>query len=239
MKSKSKSTRTYLLIPFVLLCATAVAAGCIKKEEPPEEAKPAAPPAPPPEPPRSALKIDPAANTTIVGVASDKCVQFAGANTDDARAEIRTCNGSKAQQFHLQSVAGGYVTIVNALSGKCLEINKDSVEDSAPAGQAACQGRPSQQWIVADGVGDTIKLVARHSGKVLDIANEEKADGALMGQYPWHGQPNQQFRLKVVADATGAGAPKEGAAGAPGKDAGKPHKGGAKEAKPAKPKSAG
>jgi ricin-type beta-trefoil lectin protein len=235
------STRSLVLVPFVVLCAAAVAAGCIKKEEPPEEAKPAAPPAPPPEPPRSALKIDANVAYTIVGAGSNKCVQFVGANTDDARGEIRACNGSKAQQFHLQPVAGGYVTVVNALSGKCLEVGKDSLDDSAAVGQLACQGRPAQQWIVADGVGDTVRLVARHSGKVLDIADEAKTDGALMGQYPWHSAPNQQFRLKPVADATGApgGAPKEGAGGAPGKDAGKPHKG-AKDAKPAaKPKSAG
>jgi hypothetical protein len=237
------STRTLFVVPLVVLGAAVVAAGCIKKEEPPpEETKPAPPPAPPPEPPRSALKIDPGASYTIVGVGSSKCLQFVGANTDDARGEIRTCNASKAQQFHLQPVAGGYVSIVNALSGKCIDVGNESVDDSSPVGQFPCHGRANQNWIVADAGPDTIKLVARHSGKVLDVGNEDTADGALIGQYHWQSHANQQWRLKLVGDAGGAGGSGAGAGGAPGKDGGKGHKGGKepkepKEPKPAKPKA--
>ena len=67
-----------------ILAAAALFSACIEKE-PPKPAEP--PPGPPPEPARSALTVDANAAYTIVGVGSNKCVQFAGGRPDGDRSQ--------------------------------------------------------------------------------------------------------------------------------------------------------
>src|SRR5688572_32620205 len=98
---------------------------CIEKDAPPPPPEP--PPAPPPEPARSALSVDANGAYTIVAVGANKCVQFAGGRMDDAvELQIAACNGSKAQQFKLVALPGGYYSIRNAASGKCIDVQNSS-----------------------------------------------------------------------------------------------------------------
>ena len=56
------------------------------------------------EPARAALAIKPEAGYTIIGAASGKCLHLVGTgDSDAARTEIASCNGSKAQQFKFQA----------------------------------------------------------------------------------------------------------------------------------------
>jgi len=207
-----------------MVLAGALASSCVQKDERKEEPAPvikATPPAPPPEPVRSALTLSPTANYTITAAASAKCLQYVGAvATIGARAEIRTCDGSKAQQFTLQAIPGGYQTIVNAQTNKCLDVAAMSPDDGASVQQWECNGGPNQQWIIADAGPGTIRLVARHSGKVLDVKGDGADDGTPLIQYGWKSSPNQQFKLKVVGPET-TDAP---AKGDPVKKAGKADK---------------
>jgi hypothetical protein len=171
-----------------------------------------------------------------VAAASNKCVQFIGVPPNPGNGEIRTCNGSKAQEFKLQPLPGGYTTIINAQSNDCLDVVEASSDNGTVVGQYGCHGGPNQQWIVADAGGNTIRLVARHSGKVLDVSEAKTDDGTRLCQWDWKSSSNQQFKLvKVVAPDGGADSGKGSAAG--GKNAGKSGK--AKKVdkadKPAKP----
>jgi hypothetical protein len=223
----------------VMVLVGALAAACVRKEEPKEEPAPSSKAAyvVPPEPARSALALNPTASYTIVAVASDKCLQYAGAVEDiGARAEIRTCDGSKAQQFTLQPAPGGYQSIVNAQSKKCLDVAALSTEDGAAVQQWDCNGGANQQWIVADASPDTIRLVARHSGKVLDVAQEKTEDGAQLVQWSWKSSSNQGFKLKLVGPEAGDGPGKGGESKKAGKgkpDKSKPADKGKKSGKPA------
>ena len=70
-----------------------------------------------------ALTVDPNAIYTIAGIASGKCVQIAGLSlANSARAQLSTCSASASQQFRFSQIAGGYYNIVNAASGKCLDV---------------------------------------------------------------------------------------------------------------------
>ena len=148
----------------------ALAAGCVQQEDKKEEPAPAPPPAPPPEPARAPLTVDIKAPVTIAMANGTKCLQFAGGTKADlARAEIATCNGTPAQQFKLQPVAGGYTALVSANSDKCLDVSAFAMGDGALVQQYTCNGGINQNWIIADGGGGTVRFVARHSGKVLDV----------------------------------------------------------------------
>jgi len=209
--------------------AVALAAGCIdQKQETPAPAPAAAAPAIPPEPPRSALVISPTTSYSVVGVASNKCLQYIAGAPEGARAEIRTCNGSKAQLFNLRPVSGGYYEIVSVQgTNECLDVPAFLQDDGAGVQQWTCNGGANQHWIVADAGPGAIRLVAQHSGKVLAINGENTGDGSLLGQWAWKSGSNQRFKL-VAAGAKPTDAT-SGSGGAAGGDS-KPAKG-AKAAK--------
>jgi len=219
-----------------LTLAVALAAGCIdQKQDAPQPAAPAPAPAIPPEPARSATPISPTASYSVVGAASNKCLQYVAGAPEGARAEIRACDGSKGQLFNLRAVPGGYVELVSAQgTNECLDVPAFSQDDGAPVQQWTCNGGANQQWIVADAGPDAIRLVARHSGKVLAINGENTGDGSLLGQWAWKSGSNQRFKL--LAAGTKPIDAKGGAGGAAGSD-GKPAKG-AKVAKAGKTKPA-
>lgn len=212
--------------------AVALAAGCIdqKQDAPAPAAAPAPAPAIPAEPPRSTTPIIPTTSYSVVGTASNKCLQYVAGTPEGARAEIRTCDGSKGQLFNLRAVPGGYVELVSAQgTNECLDVPAFSMDDGGPVQQWTCNGGANQQWIVADAGPDAIRFVARHSGKVLSINGENTGDGSLLGQWSWKSGSNQRFKL-VAAGAKPADA-KGGAGGADGKaakgdKAGKPAKAG-------------
>jgi hypothetical protein len=228
--------------PIFLTLAVALAAGCIdQKQDAPAPAAPAPAPAIPPEPPRSAMAISPTTGYTVVGAASNKCVQYVAGTPEGARTEIRTCNGSKAQLFNLRPVPGGYYEIVSAQgTNECLDVPAFEQDDGAPVQQWTCNGGANQHWIVADAGPDAIRLVAQHSGKVLAINGENTGDGSLLGQWAWKAGSNQRFKLLAAGakpgEAKGGSGGHGGTDGQSGMD-GKPAKGG-KAAKAAKTKAA-
>lgn len=202
----------------VILSIVLLTGACVEQGEPTPQ--PAAPAAPPPEPARSALTISPDAAYTLTGVAASKCVQFAGQGTTaGSRAQIAVCDGSPAQQFRLQAVAGGYHAIINLRSSLCLEVAGASADNGAAIQQGACRPATNQQWIIADAPGGAVRLIARHTGKVIDVQGAATAAGTNLIQWPWSGDPNQRFKLSAGAAATPD-------AGVSAKDAGPPAAGG-------------
>ncbi len=222
----------------VVFAAAAVSACVAKEEKPAVEEKHEAPPTAMPEPPHSTMAINAEATYTIVSVPSGKCVQFAGASvTEPTAAEIDACNGSKAQQFKLRPIPGGYYAIVNVNSSKCLDVAEVSIADGANIVQYTCNDGQNQHWVIADAGPGVVRLAARHSGRVLDVKGAGTADGTAISQFAWHSGPNQTFKLVAqggAPEATGAGGKPgtDGAGGAPGKGA----KAKKKPAKAAEPK---
>lgn len=196
-----------------------LAAGCIdQKQEEPKPAAPAAAPALPPEPPRSAMQISPTASYTVVGAASNKCLQYvSGGAADGARAEIRACDGSKAQSFSLRAIAGGYYEFVSALgTNECLDVPGFAQDDGAGVQQWTCNGGANQHWIIADAGPDALRLVAQHSGKVLAVNGENTGDGSLVGQWAWKSGSNQRFKLQPVVAKVADAKDKGGTGGGSG-----------------------
>lgn len=148
--------------------------------------------------------MDTAPTYTIRGVASGKCVQIVGGSTANvAAAEIRTCNGSRAQQFRLELVTGERYAIRNVQSNKCLDVLEYSTANAAPIIQYDCVKDVNQQWTF-NGVNGAYGITAYHSGKALDVNGASTADGARLIQYSWHGGNNQLFRL-VSESGNGTG----------------------------------
>jgi Ricin-type beta-trefoil lectin domain-like len=200
----------------VVFSLALLTAGCVEQGEPTPKTAPA-PAAPPPEPARAALTISPDAVYTITALAANKCVQPAGqSTTEGSRAQIANCDGSPAQQFRLQAVAGGYHALINVRSSLCVEVAGASTDNGAGIQQGACRPATHQQWIIADAPGGTVRFVARPTGKVIDVQGAATAAGTNLIQWPWSGDPNQRFKLTPAAAAAATPTPDAGAAGKDG-----------------------
>ncbi|MFH8379459.1 RICIN domain-containing protein [Kitasatospora sp. NPDC018058] len=83
-------------------------------------------------------------------------------------------------------------TVVNAHSGKCLEIADWRTDNGAPARQWDCTGGANQRWdYVSDSGG--FRLVNRFSGKCLEIADWSRDYGAPARQWDCTGGWNQHW----------------------------------------------
>jgi endo-1,4-beta-xylanase len=206
---------------------------------PAEPENKSAPPAVAPEPPRAAFQVDGATRYNLIAVgAARKCVQPAGqSNATGMRLQITGCDGSKAQQYRLQSLPGNYVAIVNVMSDMCVDVAGASPDNGANIVQYPCRSGLNQQWVLADAPEGNLRLVARHSGRSLDVQGAATNDGTGLIQWPWSGDANQRFKLAAVKDVPDGGATAAKDAGAaPAVAAKGKEKGGAaaKKKKPAK-----
>ena len=157
-----------------ILAAAALVSACIEKEQP----KPAEPPpGPPPEPARSALSVDVNAAYTIVGVGSNKCLQFAAAVRTMARRPRSRRATSRRRSSSSCAASRVLYTNRSAASEKCLDVQGSSMDDGATLSQYGCHDGVNQQWILADADPGTLRIVARNSGKVLDVRGEHTEDG--------------------------------------------------------------
>jgi hypothetical protein len=195
----------------------ALTSSCVENEDkkapPPPPAEPAA--VVPPEPGRAAVSINPAIAYTITTPAG-KCLQFSS-NQDMAQAEVAPCNGSKLQQFTLQTVAGGYYAIMSADGGRCLDVSAFAMGDNVLVQSYQCNAGQNQNWIVAEGSGGFVRLVARHSGKALSVLDGPDAGTAKVTQLTAGPGVNQRFKINGPGAAAAGG--DSGAGGRKGKDA--------------------
>jgi hypothetical protein len=95
--------------------------------------------------------------------------------------------------------------IVNANSGKCLDVAQGSGADNANVQQFTCNGAGSQKWLLRAGAGESYEIVNVNSGKCLDVAQGSTADNANVQQLACHGASNQKWRFELyeeTADGT-------------------------------------
>jgi len=82
---------------------------------------------------------------------------------------------------------GDTYTVVNELSGKCLDVSGASTADGAAVIQYTCNGATNQQFtlnpVTALGNSHDYQLVAVHSGKCVDVSNVSTTAGALIHQW--------------------------------------------------------
>lgn len=93
--------------------------------------------------------------------------------------------------------AGRYV-IVNALSGKCVDVAGASTADGGNIQQATCNTNMAQVFDVSQPSPGVYMLRNVGSGKVVDVAGAALGDGANVQQWSDNGSNAQRFRAKRV-----------------------------------------
>ena len=149
----------------------------------------------------------------LIAYHSGQCVGVRdGSQANRAVMEQRSCDSSPFSMFHLQPTAGveDSYSIVNAETGKCLDIVQESLENKATVIQYDCHGNQNQQFelIEASEAGPGLfQLRARHSDKCLDVPGGSMAEGTKLIQYACHSvadraaKGNQLFAVDIVNDA--------------------------------------
>ncbi|MEV4380266.1 RICIN domain-containing protein [Streptosporangium sp. NPDC049644] len=80
-------------------------------------------------------------------------------------------------------------------SGKAMNVQQASTNDSARVDQYTYSGNLWQQWRFEDLGGGYLRVYSRHSGKCLDVTNASTADGAELVQYACGAGTSQQFQM--------------------------------------------
>ena len=89
----------------------------------------------------------------------------------------------------------GYYEIVARHSGRCLDVEQESMAAGARVLQYGCGGWTNQHWKIIDLGTGYYKIVARHSGKVLDVQGGGLTNGTPVWQWDDNGSFAQQWQI--------------------------------------------
>ena len=96
------------------------------------------------------------------------------------------------------SFPAGTYTIVNAYSGKCVDVNAASKSAGAVVQQYACNGTGAQSFQVIDEGSGWFKLLNTNSGLAVDVIGASVANGTHIQQYTDNGTGAQRFSISVA-----------------------------------------
>jgi alpha-galactosidase len=145
--------------------------------------------------------VPPPTTYTLTARHSGKLADVFNASTADGANVVQwAANGQVNQRWRFVDAGGGYVTVVSANSGRCLDVygGVTATGDGARIVQWACHGGTNQQWRVQDLGTGYLNLIARHSNKCLDVNGASTADGAQLVQWTCGSGTNQQWRRQTV-----------------------------------------
>lgn len=165
------------------------------------------------------------ANATITGLAfTSGSADFAGASTcggtlaagasctanvvfapslPGVRTGVLEIQGSLGNQPVLLTGIGtlvGNFEIVNARSGKALDLAGGATSDGVAVQQNAVNGQTNQQWKFIAVGGGYYAIINAKSGRALDVTALSISNGALIQEWDYLGTANQQWQLAAADD---------------------------------------
>jgi chitinase len=96
------------------------------------------------------------------------------------------------------SFPAGTYTVVNAYSGKCVDVNAASKSSGAVVQQYACNGTGAQSFQVIDEGSGWFKLLNSNSNLAVDVIAASVANGTHIQQYTDNGTGAQRFSISVA-----------------------------------------
>ena len=110
------------------------------------------------------------------------------------------------QQWRFEDAGDGYVAIVSAHSGFCLDVDWGKTEDGVNVLQYDNNKTANQLWkLEAQGNG-YYKITNKNSGKVLDVSAASTEDGANVQQWTWNGSDAQLWKVEKVGSSSSGSA---------------------------------
>ena len=139
-----------------------------------------------------------AAGTTIVGVASGRCLDVVGqGHANKTRVDISDCNGLSNQAWTL--TAAGELKVYDSVT--CLDVAGRSTAAGAIVQIYTCNGGTNQKWrfnangtITAQNTGLCLDVIGehprqQHPGRRVDLQRPEQPAVDLVARHPGHDAP--------------------------------------------------
>ncbi|KQT59699.1 hypothetical protein ASG52_20140 [Methylobacterium sp. Leaf456] len=136
-----------------------------------------------------------AAGTLLKAAHSGMCLAIpAGNGNDGAPITQQACNGSAEQSWTPRTTAGGSA-LVNAASGKCLDLSLEKlpVGNGTRIYQWACHGGTNQAWTTKPQGGGNAYTTAYAPNLCLDVPGASNQAGTAVFGWACHGGANQTF----------------------------------------------
>ncbi|HEY0638004.1 MAG TPA: RICIN domain-containing protein [Pseudonocardiaceae bacterium] len=129
----------------------------------------------------------------IVSVGSGKC-----ADAPNKRSQVQiyqyTCHGRDNQRWtFVKTRRGGEYKVVNADTGKCLDVYGNHRSNGTRVIQANCHGRANQRWLVTMLGREQFTLKSVNAGKCLDVTGASRDNEAGFIVWACHKKPNQRW----------------------------------------------
>ncbi|HEX3141424.1 MAG TPA: RICIN domain-containing protein, partial [Rhizobacter sp.] len=121
-----------------------------------------------------------------------------GAGSDDAKSPEASADADTrehAMAVSADSVPTTRYVLVNALSGKCVDVAGASMVDGGNIQQATCNTNLAQVFDVTQTSAGIYKLKNVGSGKMMDVSGSSTADGGNVQQWIDNGTNAQRFRI--------------------------------------------
>ncbi|MFH8404298.1 RICIN domain-containing protein [Streptomyces sp. NPDC018019] len=116
-------------------------------------------------------------HTRLENVWSYKCLGTGSEKGSGAQLIQWTCDGSRDLRWTITPTSGGYYTIKNDWSGKCMAVAGSAYGNGAKVIQWDCKGYEDQKWALSGS-----EIINAHSGKSVGVGSS-KANGA--GAIQW------------------------------------------------------
>ncbi|GMA77770.1 hypothetical protein GCM10025880_41870 [Methylorubrum aminovorans] len=118
----------------------------------------------------------------------------AGNGNDGAPVTQQACTGAAEQRWRVRATAGGSA-LVNAASGKCLDVSllRPPVANGTEVFQWACHGGANQAWTTRAQGGGNALTTAATPNLCLDVLGIAPQPGATTAVWACHGGGNQTF----------------------------------------------
>ncbi|WP_030490873.1 RICIN domain-containing protein [Micromonospora chokoriensis] len=173
--------------------AVGTPSGAAQPSDPVGEPSPSAPAEPSPTPSASTPAAPPTGPRSL-RAASGLCLGLDG-DGEKAEAELAVCTGGPEQQWVLNPAGADVLSLTNAASGQCLDVEGGSRDDGARLQQFPCHGEVNQQWRLGGAGTGAALLVAAHSNKCAQVDDDGVEAGDDIRQRPCDGRPSQQWTL--------------------------------------------
>ena len=132
----------------------------------------------------------PKGSYTLKVRATNKCLDVPNNETQNGlKIQQYACNGSTAQSFFAQSVAGNQWILKGTKSGKCLDIPGSSKANGARLQLYDCNNTNAQKFTLQDAGGGWVRIVNVNSQKCLDV----DLAGGFAQQWDCGNEANKSF----------------------------------------------
>jgi hypothetical protein len=118
-----------------------------------------------------------------------------GVDPEGAPTLQNACTGAQTQQWTATVVSGNpdTYTLINAATGKCLDVFGESRDDGAKVVQWSCKGSANQLWQLAPAEDGGSILTNVNSDKCLGVAGGDPNAGAAVVQQSCDNVPAQHW----------------------------------------------